>query len=193
MTEQNETGTETAEGPEYDPADNLLWLDMEMTGLDPETCVILEVAAIATDPGLVRLGTFDEVVRQPKSALDAMDRWNTRTHTASGLAAKVADGLPLEVVETDLLAFVDAHFDAEEGVILCGNSITQDRKFVDRYMPRLAARLHYRMIDVSSFKEMLGRRFNLEFRKAQRHRALDDIEESIDEMAHYLSHFRIDD
>lgn len=171
-------------------AGNLLWLDMEMTGLDPEACVILEVAAIATDPELRPLGVFDEVVRQPDDALAAMDDWNTKTHTASGLVARVPDGKELEDVESDLLGFVDAHFDRQSPIVLCGNSIGQDRKFIDRYMQRLAKRLHYRMIDVSSFKEMLGRRFGVEFKKTQRHRALDDIKESIAEMNHYLEMFR---
>ncbi|MCE7885641.1 MAG: oligoribonuclease [Actinobacteria bacterium ATB1] len=186
-------GVRASEGrddPRKDRAGNLLWLDMEMTGLDPEVCVILEVAAIATDPELHPLGVFDEVVRQPDEALAGMDDWNTKTHTASGLVARVPGGKELEGVETDLLGFVDAHFDRKSPIVLCGNSIGQDRKFIDRYMPRLAERLHYRMIDVSSFKEMLGRRFGVEFKKAQRHRALDDIKESIAEMDHYLETFR---
>jgi oligoribonuclease len=160
-----------------------------MTGLDPETCVILEVAAIATDPGLRPLGVFDEVVRQPDEVLAGMDDWNTRTHTASGLVGRVPHGKDLAEVETALLDFVGNHFEPTSPVVLCGNSIGQDRKFIDRYMPRLADRLHYRMIDVSSFKEMLHRRFGVEFKKAQRHRALDDIRESIAEMQHYLEAF----
>lgn len=168
---------------------NLLWLDMEMTGLDPKTCVIIEIAAIASDPQLRVLGTFDEVVWQPQTALDVMDEWNTTTHGQSGLLTKVPGGRALCDVESDLLAFCDAHF-GEEPIVLCGNSIGQDRKFVDRYMPRFAARLHYRMIDVSSFKEMLRRRFGLTFEKGESHRALSDIQESMGEMAFYLGFFR---
>ncbi|MCC7075726.1 MAG: oligoribonuclease [Acidimicrobiia bacterium] len=170
-------------------AENLLWLDMEMTGLDPATCVILEVAAIVTDPALQELGTFEAVVNQPPEALAAMDEWNTRTHNASGLASRVPGGRRLADVETDLLELVGAHFDMSRPVVLCGNSISQDRKFVDLYMPRFAACLHYRMVDVSSFKEMLRRRYGLEFKKEQRHRALGDVRESIAELGYYLDCF----
>lgn len=171
------------------PTGNLLWLDLEMTGLDPETCVIIEVAAVVTDAAFVPLADFEAVVFQPPEALAAMDEWNTRTHGQSGLTERIPHGRPLTEVEDDLLALVRANFAAGERPVLCGNSIGQDRKFIDRYMPRFAEALHYRMIDVSSFKEMLGRRGVAAFRKQQRHRALDDVQESIDELTHYLSFF----
>lgn len=171
-------------------ARKLLWVDMEMTGLDPETCVIIEVAAIVTDLELNELTEFEAVVRQPPEALAAMDEWNTRTHTKSGLAARVPDGRELSDVETDLLALVDAHFPGER-VVLCGNSVGQDKRFADTYMPKLAQRLHYRVIDVSSFKELITRMWpEVSFKKQQTHRALDDIRESIAELAFYLSGIR---
>ncbi len=161
---------------------------MEMTGLDPETCVVLEVAAVVTDVELRPLEEFSAIVRQPPEELAKMDEWNTRTHGGSGLAAAVASGRPLADVEADLVAFVGRHF-GEEPAVLCGNSIGQDRRFVERYMPDLAARLHYRVVDVSSFKEVLRRRYGLTYKKRQAHRAIDDIRESLAELAFYLEGF----
>jgi oligoribonuclease len=167
-----------------------LWLDMEMTGLDPEECVILEVAAVVTDAHLRRLDTLEAVVYQPEAVLAGMDEWNVRTHTKSGLLARVPSGRPLADVEADMCRLVSRYF-GDEPAVLAGNSIGQDRKFVDRYMPRLAARLHYRMLDVSSFKVMIGARWGLKYDKAQRHRAVEDIGESIDELAYYLGFFAV--
>lgn len=165
----------------------LFWIDMEMTGLDPETCVILEVAAVVTDVDLDEIAEFEAVVRQPHEALAAMDEWNTRTHTKSGLVAKVPQGRELAEVDADLVALVDAHF-PDERVVLCGNSVGQDKRFVDRYMPGLAGRLHYRVIDVSSFKELFTRKWpNVTFKKQQDHRALGDIRESVAELAYYMT------
>lgn len=176
------TETKTATG-----AAKLFWIDMEMTGLDPETCVIIEVAAVVTDLGLNELAEFEAVVRQPPEALAGMDEWNTRTHTKSGLAAKVPDGRDLAEVEADLLAMVDEHFPGER-VVLCGNSVGQDKRFADAYMPELAERLHYRVIDISSFKELIARMWpEVSFKKQQTHRAIDDIRESVAELAFYLT------
>lgn len=165
----------------------LFWIDMEMTGLDPRTCVIIEVAAIVTDLELDEVAEFEAVVRQPPEALAAMDDWNTRTHKKSGLAARVPEGRELADVEADLVALVDAHF-PDDRVVLCGNSVGQDKAFVDAYMPRFAERLHYRVIDVSSFKELFTRKWpGVAFKKQQDHRALGDIRESIGELAYYLT------
>lgn len=174
------------------PTGNLLWLDLEMTGLEPETCVIIEVAALVTDAAFTPVAEFESVVFQPPEALAAMDEWNTRTHGQSGLTERIPHGRPLEDVENDLIALVQANFAAGERPVLCGNSIGQDRKFIDRYMTRFADVLHYRMIDVSSFKEMLGRRGVASYRKQQNHRALDDVRESIGELAYYLGFFSLD-
>jgi oligoribonuclease len=166
---------------------NYLWLDMEMSGLDVSKCRILEVAAIVTDRELRPLESYQAVVFQPKEVLDAMDAWCTENHGKSGLTAAVANGLPEAEVEKQLVALVDRHFAANERPILSGNSIGQDRKFIDAYLPVFSNRLHYRMLDVTSFKVVLGDRFGIRYEKKGAHRALDDIHESIAELSHYLS------
>ena len=165
----------------------LLWLDMEMTGLDPDTCVILEIAAVVTDLDLRPLGEFHAVVHQPKEVLDRMDEWCIRTHGASGLTAAVATGTPLSKVEEDLVRFTRRHFPGQKP-ILCGNSIWQDRRFVEAHLRDFASILHYRMIDVSSYKEIFKKKYGIGFKKKETHRAVDDIHESIGELAHYLSY-----
>jgi oligoribonuclease len=165
--------------------DKLLWIDMEMTGLDVSREVIIEVAAIVTSLDLDELDTYETVVRQPQSYLDAMDEWNTRHHGQSGLTARVPTGRPPEEVENDLIELVTRHF-PESKPVLAGNSIGQDRLFIDRHMPRLAGKLHYRLLDVTSWKIIMAERFGYEYEKKKNHRALDDIRESIGELAHYL-------
>ncbi len=167
-----------------------LWLDMEMSGLDVEKCRILEVAAIVTDNNFVPLQSYHAVVYQPPEVLAAMDAWCTEHHGKSGLTAAVAKGAPLVDVENALLSLVEAHFPASERPVLAGNSIGQDRKFIDAYMPALSKRLHYRMLDVSSFKVVFNDRFGIQYAKRDSHRALDDILESIGELTLYLSHVR---
>jgi oligoribonuclease len=166
----------------------MFWLDLEMTGLDVESCAIIEVAAIVTDLELNPLEEYTRVVQQPQAVLDTMDAWCIKTHGESGLTAEVPTGTPLAQVEAELLALLDRHFGADERVVLCGNSIHQDRRFIDRYMERLAARLHYRMVDVSSFKEVFRSRYGVQWEKANNHRALQDTRESIRELAEYLRH-----
>ena len=166
---------------------HIFWVDMEMTGLDPTQAVIIEFAAIITDTSCQPLAEYAEVVYQPPEALKGLDEWNTRTHTESGLLEKVPSGKPLDQVEKEVIALLDRFFDGEPA-ILAGNSIHQDRKFIDRYMPRLAERLSYRLLDVSSFKLVFNNRFGVTYPKSNNHRALDDIQASIDELQHYL-HF----
>lgn len=164
---------------------------MEMTGLDPAQCQILEVAAIVTDAAFQPLEQYHAIVFQPPEVLEAMDAWCKETHGKSGLTAAVAKGIPLAQVEKEFLALVNKHFKPEEKPILAGNSIGQDRKFVDAHMPALAARLHYRMLDVTSFKIVFSNRFAINYDKKQgNHRALDDILESISELNHYLAHVK---
>lgn len=169
----------------------LLWLDMEMTGLDPARERILEIATIVTDEALVEVAAGPElVVHQPDDVLAAMDRWNTEHHGASGLTERSRTSTVTEAdAEAQTLAFVDAHFPAKDRPVLCGNSIHQDRRFIRRYLPAFDTRLHYRMIDVSTVKE-LGRRWYpgamaAQPPKTERHRALDDIRESIAELRWY--------
>jgi len=168
--------------------DRLFWIDLEMTGLDVEKEVVIEAAAIVTDLQLAELDTYETVVRQPQSYLDAMDDWNREHHGASGLTARVPTGREPSAVEDDLLALAAKHFTAP--AVLAGNSIAQDRLFINRGFPRLAAKLHYRMLDVTSWKVILSARFGLQFEKKKAHRALDDIRESIAELRFYLEHVR---
>lgn len=160
---------------------------MEMSGLDVESCRILEVAAIIADENFRELGSFEAIVKQPDFVLDAMDEWCTKTHGESGLTASVRQGQPEAKVEADFLAFINKNFTADEKPVLCGNSIGQDRKFIDYHWKRVAARLHYRMLDVTSFKVIFNNRYKIEYKKKGTHRALDDIKESIAELSHYLS------
>lgn len=169
------------------------WIDLEMTGLDDAKDVILEVAAAVTDLDFNVLEEFDRVIRQPQEALDRMDDWCKKTHGASGLTEKVKTvGEPLEKVEGELIALLDRHFPKKEDkVVLAGNSVGNDRRFIDRYLPAFAKRLHYRLIDVSSFKEVFRQKYGVKYDKKNKHRALDDIHESIAELKSYLSHIQI--
>jgi len=167
----------------------LLWIDMEMTGLDPTRQVILEVAAIVTDLELTtELDTYEAVLRQPQSYLDAMDNWNKTHHGESGLAAKVPHGKDPSAVEDDLIQLVEKHFTGGERAIIAGNTISQDRSFIERHMPRLEPKLHYRMLDVTAWKVVMGPRYGLKYDKKKAHRALDDIRESLGELRFYLQH-----
>lgn len=167
---------------------NLLWLDLEMSGLDVSSCRILEVAAIVTDIRLKELETYEAIVHQPPEVLSAMDAWCKEHHGKSGLTKAVATGRPELEVEADLLALVERHFKKDERAVLAGNSISTDREFVRAYWPRLASRLHYRLLDVSSFKVVLRERFGIKVEKVGAHRALGDIRESIKELESYLGY-----
>lgn len=164
-----------------------LWVDMEMSGLSVESCRILEVAAVVTDENFKPLEQYHTAVFQPPSVLAAMDAWCTENHGKSGLTAAVATGKPEAQVEKELIALIDRHFGAGDRPLLCGNSIGQDRKFIDAYMPLLAKRLHYRMLDVTSYKVVFQEKYKIHYNKKGTHRALDDIHESIAELNHYLS------
>ncbi len=174
--------------------DVLVWLDMEMTGLDPDKERIIEVAMILTDGQLAEIATGPElVIHQGDEVLAAMDDWNKSHHGASGLVERVrASTITDGDAEAAVLAFLAAHVPAKERPVLAGNSIHQDRRFVRRYMPALDKRLHYRMVDVSTVKE-LARRWYPELvaklpAKKETHRALDDVRESIDELRWYRDH-----
>jgi oligoribonuclease len=168
---------------------HLLWLDLEMSGLDVASCRILEVAAIVTDLEFNEIDTYEAIVYQPPAVLEAMDDWCTKQHGSSGLTAAVATGRPEAEVEAELAALIGRYWKRQKRAILCGNSIGTDRGFVDAYWPQVAEKLHYRMVDVSSFKVVLNSRYGLSFQKKGSHRALDDIRESIGELSHYLEHF----
>jgi oligoribonuclease len=197
MTEtkpQAETADAPPSPPELACNDlNLVWIDCEMSGLDPEKERLLEIAVVITGPQLQpRIEGPVLVIHQPPEVLDAMDEWNQRTHGRSGLIDKVkASTLDEAQAEQILLDFI-ARYVPKGASPMCGNSIGQDRRFLVKYMPRLEAYFHYRNLDVSTLKE-LARRWRPEvydgFRKQQRHTALADVHESIDELLYYREHF----
>ena len=172
---------------------NLVWLDMEMTGLSPDTDRIIEVAMVITDNNLETVAEAATlVVHQPDSVLDGMDAWNKSTHKKSGLIEKVqASTLDDATVEARMLAFLKEYVPA--GISpMCGNSICQDRRFMARWMPQLEAYFHYRNLDVSTLKE-LAKRWKPDMaqgvKKHGKHEALADIYESINEMKYYRENF----
>lgn len=170
----------------------LLWMDLEMTGLDVNKEVIIEVAAIITDLSFNEIATFETAVKQPKDFLDNMDTWNTQHHGASGLTAKVPFGMNQNEVEAQLIALVMHHFpDQNDRPILAGNSISQDRKFIDKHLPQFSELLHYRMLDVSSWKIIFNSIYNFKYEKVGQHRAMDDIRESIAELKSYMKFVKV--
>jgi oligoribonuclease len=170
-------------------ADNLVWIDLEMTGLDPLSDHVIEIATIVTDSALNVLAEGPVIaIHQPESVLAGLDEWNRNTHGASGLLDRVrASTVTAADAEARTLAFLEQH--AETGSSpMCGNSICQDRRFLAREMPALEKFFHYRNLDVSTVKE-LARRWAPDVlagvRKSSTHAALDDVRESIEELAHY--------
>jgi len=167
---------------------NLVWMDLEMSGLDPEKDVILEIATIVTDPELNILAEGPVIaIHQGENVFEGMDEWNTRHHTASGLVDRCRRSrYSTSDAEQETLAFIKPFTEKSKNV-LCGNSITQDRRFLYKYMPNISEWLCYRNIDVSSIKELTFRWYPKleEFQKEKRHEALNDIRESIAELAYY--------
>ena len=174
-------------------AANLLWIDMEMSGLDPDQHKVLELALVVTDSALNTLAEAPVlVVHQPEAVLGTMDAWNTSTHTKSGLVERVRASTTSEIeAETRMIEFLESYVPAATSP-MCGNSVHQDRRFLVRHMPRLEAYFLYRNLDVSTLKE-LARRWRPELlagiSKAGKHEALADIHESISELKYYREHF----
>ncbi|MCC8373866.1 MULTISPECIES: oligoribonuclease [Photorhabdus] len=172
---------------------NLIWIDLEMTGLDPERDRIIEIATIVTDANLNILAEGPVIaVHQSDEQLALMDEWNVRTHTGSGLVERVkASKIDDREAEKATIEFLEKWVPAGASPI-CGNSVSQDRRFLFRYMPELEAYFHYRYLDVSTLKE-LARRWKPEIlaglKKQNTHQALDDIRESVAELAYYREHF----
>ena len=172
---------------------NLVWLDCEMSGLDPEKERLLEIALVVTGPNLTpRIEGPVIVIHQSDALLGSMDAWNKGTHGKSGLIDKVkASAVDEQQAEEVLIAFLKKYV-SKAATPMCGNTISQDRRFLVKYMPKLEAWFHYRNIDVSTLKE-LSKRWKPEvyasFKKRQKHTALADVHESIDELEHYRMHF----
>ena len=173
--------------------DNLIWIDLEMTGLDPDNDVIIEIATIVTDPQLNVLAEGPSLaIKQPDSLLDGMDEWNTRQHGQSGLTRRVRESTisPADA-ERQTIDFLSAWVPAGQSP-MCGNSSCQDRRFLYRGMPELEKYFHYRNLDVSTLKELAARwapEVKNGFKKQSSHLALDDIRDSIAELKHYREHF----
>ncbi|MCW8355478.1 oligoribonuclease [Marinomonas pontica] len=178
--------------------ENLIWIDLEMTGLEPDTDTIIEIATVVTDKHLNVLAKGPNLaIHQEKSVMDAMDEWCTQHHGDSGLTARVLSStISMAQAEEETIKFLSQYVSAGKSPI-CGNSVGQDRRFLYRYMPQLEAFFHYRYLDVSTIKE-LARRWKPEalegFSKSGSHLALDDILESIGELQHYRrTMFGLDD
>lgn len=171
---------------------NLIWIDLEMTGLDPDTDVIIEMATIITDSELNTLAEGPVIaVHQSDETLARMDEWNTRQHGGSGLTQRVRDSrISAAEAEAQTLAFIQ-QWVPERSSPICGNSICQDRRFLYRHMPTLEHYFHYRNLDVSTLKELAARWAPdlKKFEKGGSHLAMDDIRESIGELRHYREHF----
>ena len=185
--------SDSHEGPLYKSDENLVWIDCEMTGLDPDKERLLEIAVVVTGPNLSpRVEGPVCVIHQSDDLLNKMDAWNKGTHGRSGLIDKVkASSTTEQDAEEQILAFIKKYV-SKNNSPLCGNTISQDRRFLVKFMPKLEAYLHYRNLDVSTLKE-LSKRWKPEvfnsFKKQQKHTALADVHESIEELAHYREHF----
>lgn len=167
----------------------LLWVDLEMTGLDSDKDRILEVAAIVTDWDMKELATYEAVQKVSTGIIKKRmvgEFWEKYSNVREGLIAQNATGKNSRTVENELIAFLDEWFPAEERVILAGNSIHQDRKFILNEWTRLDKRLHYRMLDVSAWKVVFEHKYKKKFSKPEAHRALSDIRGSIEELQYYL-------
>lgn len=166
----------------------ILWVDLEMTGLDPAKDVILEVAAIVTDWDFREIDTYEAVVHRSDHILETMNEWCISQHGASGLTERVKESkLSHKRVEDELIAFVDKHFEPGVPVLLAGNSIHMDRRFIEKHWKRLDAKLHYRMLDVTAWKVVFEGKYKKKFSKPEDHRALEDIRGSIMELTYYLA------
>lgn len=168
----------------------LLWVDLEMTGLDVEQHVIIEIAAEVTDFDFKTLASYEAVISQPEDKLAAMNEWAMKQHAASGLTERIrTQGKPEKEVIHELMGFIQAQF-GDEPAVLAGNSIHNDRNFIKKWWPEVDALLHYRMLDVSSLKVFMQGKYGVQFDKKEVHRAFDDIQASIAEFQYYLEWLR---
>lgn len=168
----------------------VLWIDLEMTGLDPVEDRILEIAAIATDWDFKEIAVYEAVKKVGPALMKKRmvgEFWEKFPEVRTALMEQNKDGKNGRMVENELLAFIDEHFAADQPVLLAGNSIHQDRKFIANEWPRLDARLHYRMLDVSAWKVVFEGKYGKKFTKPEEHRAIEDIRGSMMELKYYLS------
>ena len=167
---------------------NLIWIDLEMTGLDPEKERIIEIATIITDSNLTNVAeSHNLVINQPKELIDGMDEWNTNQHGNSGLIKSVQQSsISEQAAEIETLEFISKYVGNKKSP-MCGNTVSHDRRFLAKYMPSLESYFHYRHVDVSSVKELISRWMNdaQTYDKKGSHRAMDDIKESINELKLY--------
>ncbi len=171
--------------------DRILWVDLEMTGLDPDKDRILEVAAIVTDWDFNEIATYEGIVKVSERLIKrrmkvGKDFWDKNPEARDGLLQQNRFGFSAKKIEKELLGFLKEHFDPKLPVLLAGNSIHQDRRFIVNEWPKLNARLHYRMLDVSAWKVVMEGKFKKKFMKPEEHRALGDIRGSIMELQYYL-------
>lgn len=177
--------------------DRILWVDLEMTGLDPIEDRILEVAAIVTDWKFQELATYEGIVKVGPRLVERRMKigktfWDAHPDARDGLIKQnIERGQSGRVIENELLAFIDRHFDAGKPVLLAGNSIHQDRRFITNEWHRVDARLHYRMLDVSAWKVVFEGKYRKKFTKPEEHRALGDIRGSIEELQYYLGKVKL--
>jgi oligoribonuclease len=174
--------------PAFKPK-RILWVDLEMTGLDPVNDRILEVGAIVTDWDMKEIATYEAVKKVGPALMKQRmvgEFWDEFADVRQALMAQNAEGKNGRTVENELLAFIDEHIGADDKVLLAGNSIHQDRRFIANEWPRLDARLHYRMLDVSAWKVVFEGKYRKKFAKPEAHRAIDDIRGSIEELQYYL-------
>lgn len=162
----------------------LLWVDLEMTGLDPAKQRIIEVAAIITGWDFTPIVEYHAVIKQPPAVLKGMEEWPRQQHKASGLLKAMDSGIAETEAEKELTELVRAH--CEQPVLLAGNSVHYDRRFIRRYWLHLEKLLHYRMLDVSAWKVVMSGKYHISFKKPETHRALEDIRGSIEELEYYL-------
>jgi oligoribonuclease len=176
-------------------ATKLLWVDLEMTGLDPAQDVILEIAAEVTDFDFKTLASYEARVRQPRDTVVERMRKNTWwadfPENRDEFVRRLDEGKPGEQVEQELIGLVEKHFGSEPAV-LAGNSIHNDRNFIKQWWPQFDLKLHYRMLDVSAWKVLMQAKYGVTFEKKEVHRAFDDIQASIAELQHYLEWFKTD-
>ena len=171
----------------------LLWVDLEMTGLDVSRDRILEIACEVTDFDFKTLASYEAVVRQPDAVLDNMNDWSKKQHKISGLTDRIKkDGRPEKEVIHEVVGFIKAQFGSSPA-ILAGNSIHNDRNFIKQWWPEVESLLHYRMCDVSSLKIIMNTKYGAEFKKKEVHRAFDDIQASIAELQYYLDYLKNED